>query len=65
MELQKILALMENELTIDIQQLKHLKFEKINGEHVVTLVDTTGYSIISGYGKNVLAAINDLHSGLL
>lgn len=65
MELQKILARMENELTVDIHQLKHLKFEKINGEHVVTLVDATGYPIITGYGKSVLVAINDLHSGLL
>lgn len=46
-------------------QLKHLKFEKMNNEHIVTLIDSTGYEIIKGYGDTPIEAINDLHSCLL
>lgn len=46
-------------------QLEHLKFELINNQHVATLVDSTGYEIVKGYGDTAIEAINDLHSTLL
>jgi len=46
-------------------QFKHLKFEKLNNEHVVTLIDSKGYEIVKGYGSTQIEAMNDLHSTLL
>ena len=48
-----------------IEQLRHIKLEKISNEYVVTLVDSTDYEIIKGYGKTAIEALNDLHSALL
>jgi len=62
MDIQKLI---KNEVKIGIHHLKHLKFEKLDGEHMVTLVDVTGYEILKGYGNNFVEAINDLHSNLL
>lgn len=50
---------------IDINQLKHLKFEENNGEYKVSLTDSTGYEIVRGYGHTVIEAINDLHASLI
>jgi len=52
-------------MLIDTNNFKHLKFEEIKGEHIVSLVDATNYKIVKGYGVNMLAAINDLHSNLI
>jgi hypothetical protein len=60
-----IQELIKNEIKIGIHHMKHLKFEKLDEEHVVTLVDVTGYEILKGYGDNYIEAINDLHSNLL
>ena len=46
-------------------KLKHLKFEQINNEYVATLIDSSGYEIIKGYGREIIEAINDLHCNLL
>lgn len=46
-------------------ELKHLKFEVRNTEHIVTLIDSKGYEIVKGYGSTEIEAINDLHSTLL
>lgn len=56
-----------NELAeyVDTDQLKHLKFEESNGKYTVSLVDSTGYEIVKGYGNSVIEAINDLHSCLV
>ena len=59
------LKIIENELFIEFRQMKHLKFEKMNGEHIVTLIDNSGFEIVKGYGKAVVEAINDLHSNLI
>ncbi|WP_299526637.1 hypothetical protein [uncultured Lutibacter sp.] len=45
--------------------LKHLKFELINKEHVVSLIDSDGYEIVRGYGNTAIEALNDMHSNLL
>ncbi len=45
-------------------ELKHLKFEHFDDQHIVTLVDLTGYEIIRGYGHTLVEAMNDLHSTL-
>lgn len=50
---------------VDIDQLKHLKFEVNNGKYTVSLVDSTGYEIVRGYGDTAIEAINDLHAGLV
>ena len=65
MKIEDLITLIEEELTISIHEIKNLQFEKINEEHVVSLVDAKGYKILSGYGNTVIAAMNDLHSGLL
>ncbi len=56
-----------NELAeyVDTDQLKHLKFEVSNSEYTVSLLDSTGYEIVKGYGNTVIEAINDLHSCLV
>ncbi len=46
-------------------ELKHLKFQRVKNEFIVTLVDEQEYEILKGYGNSVPAAINDLHSNLL
>jgi hypothetical protein len=53
------------EICTGTDQFKHLKFEKLNNQHVVTLIDSTGYEIVRGYGDNAIEAINDLHSTLI
>jgi len=58
------------ERTCDFQcelnnDLKHLKFQVKNEEHMVTLIDLKGYKILKGYGITPVAALNDLHSNLL
>ena len=65
MKIQHLMNLIEKELTISVYEMKHLQFDKINGEHIISLVDAKGHKILSGYGDTVIAAINDLHSGLL
>ena len=55
----------EKEICENINQLKHLKFELINNEFVVALIDSTGYEIVRGYGNTIIEAINDLHNSLL
>ena len=57
--------LVNNEVKIGIHHMKYLKFEKLKDEHVVTLVDATGYEILKGYGDDFVEAINDLHQNLL
>lgn len=46
-------------------ELKYLKFEVQNEEHMVTLMDLKGYKIINGYGSTPAEALNDLHHNLL
>jgi len=46
-------------------ELDHLKFEHQSDDHIVSLVDAQGYKIISGYGKSIIEAINDLHHNLI
>jgi hypothetical protein len=46
-------------------ELKHLKFEVQNKQHIVTLMDLKGYKIINGYGNTPVEALNDLHHNLL
>jgi len=50
---------------INIIELEHLMFVAEKGEHIVSIVDTNGYKIISGYGKSIVEAINDLHHNLI
>lgn len=50
---------------VDTDQLKHLKFELSSSKYTVSLVDSTGYEIVKGYGNTVIEAINDLHSCLV
>ncbi len=50
---------------IAIHKLKNLKFEIINNEYVISLIDKEGYEIIKGYGVSIIEAINDLHHNLL
>ncbi len=44
--------------------LKYLKFQVQNEEHMATLIDLKGYEILNGYGSTPAAALNDLHSNL-
>lgn len=50
---------------INQSELKHLKFENKNNEHIVTLVDQQEFEILKGYGNSKIEALNDLHSNLL
>ena len=50
---------------VQLQELKHLKFEVENEEHIVTLVDSERYSITKGYGKTIIEAMNDMHHNLI
>ncbi len=59
------LEIIKNELFIEVRQMKHLKFEKLNGEHIVTLIDNSGFEMVKGYGETVVEALNDLHSNLI
>ena len=52
-------------ITIEVSELKHLRFIMDDGEQVAILVDGTGHEIIKGYGNNIVAAINDLHRNLI
>ena len=58
MKIEKLIALIEDELTINIHQLKHLQFEKINGEHVISLVDTSGAAKSGGIYDFAFAVID-------
>ena len=55
----------EEEIFVNANQLKYLKFEFINHEHVATLIDSKGHDVIKGYGNTITSAINDLHSCLI
>jgi len=50
---------------IDVNQLKHIKVEYFKNEYSVSLVDSTGYEIVKGYGSTVIESINNLHSCLV
>lgn len=52
-------------MIIETNSIEHLKFEEINGEHIVSLIDTTNFVILKGYGETMVEAINDLHSNLI
>lgn len=47
------------------QEFKHLLFEIVKEEHIVSLVDDKGYKITSGYGNSIIEAMNDMHRGLI
>lgn len=51
--------------SVDFGQMEHLKFEFYKEKHIVSLLDATGYSLVRGYGKTPLEALNDLHKNLL
>lgn len=55
----------DQEIIIQSIHLKYLKFEMVNGEHNLTLIDLSGYEIVKGYGKTLIDAINDLHHNLI
>jgi len=55
----------ENEIRNIISNFKHLTFEKLDKEHVVSLVDLNGNKIVRGYGNTPIKAITDLYSNLL
>lgn len=50
---------------INISQFRYLKFEYLNCEYTVTLVNLEGFPVLKGYGESIVEAINDLHSNLL
>lgn len=52
-------------MSININELQYIKVECIHKDCIATLVDTTGYEVLKGYGKNITEAINDLHRTLL
>lgn len=60
-----IKEVIKKEDQIEIQALKHLRFEKSTDEYIVTLIDKTGFEILKGYGKTTAEAINDLHQNLI
>lgn len=49
----------------NMDKLEHLKISVSNGEYEVSLIDTSNYEIVRGYGKTIIEAINDLHSNLV
>ncbi len=53
------------DLTVNLNQLSHLKIKKQKKGYVVTLVDDFGYESLSGYGDSPIDAINDLHNCLI
>ncbi len=55
----------EREIDENLNHIKYLKFEVINDIHIVSLNDTKGYTIVKGYGKSNIEAINDMHRGLI
>jgi hypothetical protein len=55
----------DHKLCRNLNQLKHLKFELINNNYVVTLLDSSMYAIARGYGSTTIGAIKDLHSALI
>ncbi len=55
----------EREIDENLSHIKYLKFEVINDIHIVSLNDTKGYTIVKGYGKSNIEAINDMHRGLI
>ncbi|MEP5341250.1 MAG: hypothetical protein ABJL44_18400 [Algibacter sp.] len=55
----------EQEITKKTNHLKYLKFEVVNNIYVASLNDTSGYTIIKGYGETIIEAINDLHHNLI
>jgi hypothetical protein len=56
---------LEHELFECTDQLKYIKFDKKENEHIAILVDTEGYEILAGYGKTIIEAMNDMHSNLI
>jgi len=59
------IKVIENEIRGIISNFKHMTFEKLEKEHVVTLIDLNGNEVVRGYGNTTIEAINDLHSNLL
>lgn len=55
----------ELEEYIDANQLQHLQINQIKNQYIISLIDSTGYEIVKGYGGTIIDAINDLHSGFL
>jgi len=55
----------ENEIRNIISNFKHMTFEKLDKEYVVSLVDLNGNKIVRGYGNTTIEAITDLHNNLL
>lgn len=50
---------------IKASEFENLKFELVNNEYIVSLIDKEGFEIIKGYGITIVKAINDLHHNLL
>ncbi|MBQ4914574.1 hypothetical protein J8L85_09025 [Maribacter sp. MMG018] len=53
------------EMNINTNELKHLSFNRKEGQYIVSLLDSDKYAVLRGYGKTPTEAINDLHAGLL
>ena len=61
-----LLDLIEQEIIDESStRFKNLKFEYNKGIYIVALHDNSGYSIVRGYGENIIEAINDMHSCLI
>lgn len=61
-----LLDLIEQEIIEESStRFKNLKFEYNKGIYILTLHDNSGYSIVKGYGKTIIEAINDMHSCLI
>lgn len=58
-------SISELEEYIDANQLQHLQINQIKNQYIISLIDSTGYEIVKGYGGTIIDAINDLHSGFL
>lgn len=54
-----------NKPIISTNELRYLKTEFIGNLYCVSLVDSSGYGIVKGYGTTVVDAINDMHSALV
>ncbi len=50
---------------ISENKFKYLKFNKLNDEHIISLVDDKGFEVSRGFGNTLIDAINDLHSCLV
>jgi hypothetical protein len=59
------MSLSESTTLISIIEFEHLKFENQSDKHILSLVDTEGYSIVKGFGNSLVDAINYLHHNLI